>query len=164
VSFWQHLGAHQLFLFCFLLCSDQRKNYFISMSKSENKSENKTPTDILAIVGSRKGVSKEFFITNMEDYIRHTGGKLPDMVISGGALGVDTYAKQWAASKNIPCKEIKPDYENYPGKIAPLIRNKDIVAQSTRLVAFSANASSGTRQVYELALKSKIPCHIRCVK
>ena len=43
-------------------------------------------------------------------------------IISGGARGVDTSAREYANAHGIPITEILPDYKKYPGRVAPLKR------------------------------------------
>jgi len=88
----------------------------------------------LAVIGSRS-LSE----INFEKYIEIT----PSVLISGGALGVDTAAEQWAASKGIATIIFKPEYERYK-RAAPLIRNKKIVESCEMLFAFWDGKSKGT--------------------
>ena len=64
----------------------------------------------LAIVGSR--------ICTPIDIASHLSAK-PDVVVSGGAAGVDTYAKEYARLNEIPIVEYLPDYKRY-GRRAPI--------------------------------------------
>lgn len=51
---------------------------------------------------------------------------------------------------------IKPDYNKYPGKIAPLIRNKQIINLATHLCAFPSKTGSGTQYTISLAQEKNI--------
>jgi hypothetical protein len=47
--------------------------------------------------------------------------------IHGGAVGFDTQVEQAAKRHDLPTVVIRPDYQNHPPKVAPLIRNREIV-------------------------------------
>lgn len=73
------------------------------------------------------------------------------VVISGGANGVDKLAIAIARQRGINTVEHLPDYQNYPGSIAPLVRNKLIVDDCDILVAFPTHWSTGTWHAINLA-------------
>ena len=88
----------------------------------------------LAIIGSRN-------ITNIdiEKY-------LPEGVteiVSGGAKGVDTLAKEYANKHNIKYTEFIPNYSRYK-KAAPLKRNEKIAEYADCCLAFWNGKSNGT--------------------
>lgn len=64
-------------------------------------------------------------------------------IISGGAKGIDSYAKQFAARHKILIVEIIPVYAKY-GRKAPLVRNFTIIQQADIVIAFPSNGSRGT--------------------
>lgn len=64
-------------------------------------------------------------------------------VISGGARGIDTCAREYAHKYNIPLIEHLPQYDTY-GRKAPLVRNKLIVEDADIVVAFWDGQSTGT--------------------
>ena len=65
------------------------------------------------------------------------------MVISGGAKGVDTFAKLFAARHHKPYMEFAPQYNVY-GRYATLKRNTQIVKEATTVIAFPSPESKGT--------------------
>ena len=65
------------------------------------------------------------------------------LIVSGGATGIDTYAKLFAGRHHIPLMEFLPDYSKY-GKSAPLRRNLQIVKEATNVIAFPSAESRGT--------------------
>lgn len=71
---------------------------------------------------------------------------LPDdcVVVSGGAIGVDSVAVAAARSRGLEVVEHLPDYERHGGKMAPLVRNILIVDDSDEIIAFPAPWSTGT--------------------
>lgn len=65
-------------------------------------------------------------------------------IISGGAMGVDSLARQAAERLGLPFTEYLPDYATF-GKLAPIVRNSTIVENSDMLLAFWDYRSRGTR-------------------
>ena len=62
-------------------------------------------------------------------YIRDLGRYLPpdtSEIVSGGAAGVDTSARDYAIAHGLRLTEFRPDYARY-GRSAPLRRNRQIV-------------------------------------
>lgn len=98
---------------------------------------------MLAVVGSRNCHNYEVIEKHIlqwekdQDIIAHT-------IVSGGAKGVDTLAKRFSDehSRHFIC--YKPDYSKWPGKIAPIKRNSQIVATAEYLIAFPTDSSKGT--------------------
>ena len=94
----------------------------------------------VAVVGSR----------NLS--VRDLGEYLPSEtteIISGGARGVDTSAREYANAHGIPITEILPDYKKYPGRIASLKRNIEIIERSDLVLAFWDGESHGTKFVID---------------
>ncbi|MBD5170726.1 MAG: DUF2493 domain-containing protein [Bacteroidales bacterium] len=77
-----------------------------------------------------------------------------DLVVSGGAKGVDYYAKVLAARHHIPYMEFAPKYSVY-GKYATLKRNTQIVTESSTVVAFPTPDSRGTHHSIREAKRLK---------
>ena len=100
----------------------------------------------IAIVGSRK-----LKISNLQDY-------LPEGVteiVSGGAVGIDTCAKEYAIKNNLKLTEFLPNYDRY-GHIAPLYRNIEIIDYADEVIALWDGKSSGTKHVIDKCkLKNK---------
>ena len=97
----------------------------------------------LLIVGSRS-------ITNFDlaDHIpAHT-----ELIISGGAHGIDTIAENYADRHNIPKYIIRPQYDRY-GKGAPLKRNEKMVELCDVVLAIWDGESKGTRHTLNYAKK-----------
>lgn len=76
------------------------------------------------------------------------------VVVSGGARGVDQCAARAARRAGLQVVEIRPDYARHPPRIAPLIRNKQIVAGADRVLAFWDCTSTGTMNAVRHALKA----------
>ena len=84
---------------------------------------------------------------------------IPDTIISGGAIGADTYAKEFAIKHNLKLIEFLPDYEKY-GRKAPLVRNKLIVEECDCLIAFWDGKSRGTKFTLDYAERLGKPTKI----
>lgn len=80
-------------------------------------------------------------------------------IISGGAIGVDTLAKQAATRLGLPFAEYKPDYELF-GKLAPLCRNTTIVERADLVIAFWDGHSRGTLDTIQKAWKLEKPVRV----
>jgi len=92
------------------------------------------PKDILAIVGStvfhNDNLAASMALGLIVDFIKETK---PEMIISGGAIGIDTIAKVSAENLFVPFKEYSPRNARW----APdgyLARNKIIAITCTRLL------------------------------
>ena len=77
----------------------------------------------------------------------------PCIIISGGAKGADKLAQRYADRHNIAIIEYAPEYNKY-GRSAPIVRNKIIVEQSDKIIAFWNGQSKGTANVIELAKRT----------
>ena len=69
-------------------------------------------------------------------------------IISGGAKGVDTCAKEYALSHGIKLTEFLPEYKKF-GHSAPLKRNITIIENSDLVLAFWDGSSHGTKFVID---------------
>ena len=88
----------------------------------------------LAIIGSRN-----LSDLDVEKYIPEG----IDEIVSGGARGIDTLAKELAVRKNIKMTEFLPEYERY-GRAALIMRNKKIAEYADQAVVFWDGRSKGT--------------------
>lgn len=88
----------------------------------------------LAVVGSRS-----LKIENLSDYMPEGVTE----IVSGGALGVDASARQWAEENGVPITEFLPDYDRY-GRNAPILRNREIAEYCDEMLAFWDGKSRGT--------------------
>lgn len=100
----------------------------------------------VAVVGSREcgGLTLEKVIENIPQEATS--------IISGGAVGVDSLAKQAAVKLGLPFEEILPEYELF-GKSAPVLRNKTIVEKADMIIAFWDCSSKGTKNTLLEGLK-----------
>ncbi len=92
---------------------------------------------IVAVVGSRSLV-----VDDMQKY-------LPEGVteiVSGGADGIDTCAREYAVKHNIRLTEFLPEYNLY-GRAAPIKRNIKIIDHADLVIALWDGCSKGTEFV-----------------
>lgn len=83
-------------------------------------------------------------------------------IVSGGAKGVDTSAKEYAEKNNIKLTEFLPEYEKY-GRGAPLRRNLQIIGYADEVLAFWDGTSRGTKYVIDNCKKQnkKVTVYIK---
>lgn len=101
----------------------------------------------IGIIGSRSIHNLE-----LEDF-------LPEQItqiISGGARGIDTIAKQYATTHNIPLLEFLPEYKKFH-RAAPLKRNLQIIEHSDIVIAFWDGCSRGTAFTVTQCQKRNVP-------
>ncbi len=101
----------------------------------------------VAVIGSRG-----LIVNNLEQYLP----KAVTEIISGGAVGVDTSAEEFALSNNLKLTEFLPDYKKY-GKAAPLKRNITIIKNADLVLAFWDEKSRGTNFVIDNCNRHNIP-------
>lgn len=80
-------------------------------------------------------------------------------IISGGAKGVDTCAREYALAHDIKLTEFLPDYRHY-GRGAPLKRNIQIIENADLVLAFWDGVSHGTKHTIEQAESMDVPVAI----
>lgn len=104
----------------------------------------------VAVIGSRN-----LKVENLQDYLPHD----TTHIISGGAKGIDTCAREYAQEHDLHLTEYLPDYASY-GRNAPLKRNI-IIENADCMVAFWDGRSRGTKYVIEQCRKQNIPVEVR---
>jgi len=104
----------------------------------------------VAVVGSRN-----LHVEHLEDYLPEGTTEL----ISGGARGVDTSARNYALQHGLKLTECLPEYSRY-GRSAPLKRNITIIEQADLVLAFWDGTSRGTKFVIDNCKKRNIPVKI----
>ncbi len=104
----------------------------------------------VAIIGSRKITS-----IALDNYLP----KDTTEIVSGGAKGVDTCAKQYAYEHGISYTEFLPQYNRY-GRGAPLKRNQQIVDYADFVLIIWDGQSKGTAFVRNLCEKQSVAYHL----
>ena len=107
----------------------------------------------VAVIGSRS-------IRNAD-----IGKRIPPdttLIISGGAVGVDTLAEKYADEHGIEKLILYPAYELY-GRSAPLIRDRLIVDHADLVIAFWDGESRGTEYTISYAKQRRVPIQVYMV-
>lgn len=107
----------------------------------------------IAVVGSRHFSSK--------DVVARYIAALPTgtVVISGGAVGVDTWAIEAAQASGLATQVFQADWDNLGRRAGP-IRNAEIVAAADEIVAFWDGKSRGTLNTVVQASRSGKPVKV----
>lgn len=100
----------------------------------------------IAVIGSRG-----LHIDNLGDYIP----KEVTEIVSGGAKGIDSCAREYAEAHHIKLTEYLPEYEKY-GRYAPLKRNLAIIENVDVVLAFWDGSSKGTKFVIDNCKKNNV--------
>ena len=103
----------------------------------------------IAVIGSRK-----ISAVDIGKYV--TDG---DEIVSGGAIGIDTCAAEYAEVNGLRMTVFLPQYDRY-GRAAPIVRNKEIVDYADKVIAFWNGTSKGTLSVIQYAEKTGKQCEI----
>lgn len=93
----------------------------------------------VAVIGSRN-----LIVQDLKRYLPEEATE----IVSGGARGVDTSAKEYADTQGIKLTEFLPEYSRY-GRGAPLKRNVSIVEYADLVLAFWDGKSNGTKFVID---------------
>jgi len=104
----------------------------------------------LAVIGSRTFTDKDRLyriLDKNKDKIK--------MVISGGAIGADSFSNDWCRDRGMPITIFYPDWSK--GKGAGFQRNKLIIENSDKVLAFHDGISKGTLNSIEIAKELNIP-------
>ena len=105
------------------------------------------------IAGSRSITDQSL----VEKAVQESGFRI-DVVISGGARGVDSMGEEWASANGKPVKRFLPDWERN-GKSAGFIRNDLMVKAADALVAITTG-SRGTAHTISAAKRKGIPTYV----
>ena len=97
----------------------------------------------VAVIGSRN-----LSVRNLQNYLP---GEVTE-IVSGGARGIDTCARNYAFENNLKLKEFLPEYDLY-GRSAPLKRNIQIIDYADLVLAFWDGDSHGTKYVIDQCKK-----------
>lgn len=89
----------------------------------------------VAVVGSRKFANYNQLKTKLDEIL-----ELDDEIVSGGAVGVDSFAQRYCKEHGITIHIYYPDWER-KGRGAGFIRNRHIVEHSDLVLAFYAKGS-----------------------
>lgn len=104
----------------------------------------------VAVIGSR-GLK----VKDLEKYLPENTTE----IVSGGAKGVDSSAREYALSHDIKLTEFLPEYDKF-GRNAPLKRNIAIIEYADVVLAFWDGKSHGTKFVIDNCKKLGVPVKI----
>jgi len=105
---------------------------------------------VVAVVGSR-----DLTVEDLGKYLPPETNE----IVSGGAKGVDTSAREYAIAHGVKLTEFLPDYEKH-GQAAPLKRNLAIIAHAQTVLAFWDGESRGTKYVINNCRKLGVPVKV----
>lgn len=111
----------------------------------------------VGVVGSRSIDNKEFVFKTLDYYLQNI--KEDITIVSGGAIGCDKLASEYAKERGYGLIEYLPDYKQFMGAIAPLLRNTQIIEKSDILIAITTG-SNGTADSIRKAEIKGIPVRI----
>ena len=116
----------------------------------------------LAIVGSSRFYDFEVFENIIEDWVEVNG--YPDLIIVGGASGVDYMAERWSDNNSIPIAIFTEEWEDTNRTLkdrgrpeAPNTLTKKIISSATDILAIPSKTSKWTMIVIDMARDGKIP-------
>lgn len=108
---------------------------------------------ILAIVGCRDHDDKEGVFNIIDKYIAYHKLTI-EKIISGDSCGVDHIAEDYAMERGYAFQAFPADWDTH-GNAAGPIRNTTVVEELTHLLAFWDQASRGTGDTIDKALKAR---------
>ena len=97
----------------------------------------------VAVIGSRN-----LAIKNLGEFIPEGTTE----IVSGGARGIDSCAREYAHANGIKLTEFLPEYDLY-GRAAPIKRNYLIIDYADIVLAFWDGQSRGTKMVIDTCKK-----------
>lgn len=83
-----------------------------------------------------------------------------DLIISGGADGVDRLAEKYADVKRISKLVLRPQYGRYGKRYAPLKRNEEMVELADEVLVIWDGESKGSKYTVEYAKKRQKPLRV----
>ena len=98
----------------------------------------------LLVCGSRTGFTKE----DVFKELNRLKSKI-EIVIHGGASGVDSFAEDWCIKNNVPSDVVRP--KDASKKIDYLFRNCIMIGKADTIVCFWNGSSKGTKFTYDYA-------------
>jgi hypothetical protein len=120
----------------------------------------------LAIVGSSNFYDFEVFEEIVEDWISRYG--YPDLVIVGGASGVDYMAERWTDANIIPIAVFSEEWNDPTRGLvdrgraeAPNTLTEKILDAATHVLAMPSPTSKWTKVVIDQAEDRRIPTEVR---
>lgn len=113
---------------------------------------------ILLVAGSRSITSYDVVAAECDKAV-NSFGEYPDVVISGGARGVDRHAERWARERNFPFVPFIPLWDEV-GKRAGFLRNKQMAIAATHALIIWDGESRGAAHMRDIALELGVKTHV----
>lgn len=101
----------------------------------------------LAIIGGRDFDDVDLLNDEISKHIKNI-----TLIVSGGARGADSLGEQFAIDNDIDTLIFKPEWDKY-GRGAAFIRNKTIIENCDKVIAFWDGKSKGTKNSIDIAIK-----------
>ena len=120
----------------------------------------------LAVVGSSRFYDFEIFEEEIEKWVDENG--YPDLIIVGGASGVDYMAERWADNNSVAIAVFSEEWEDPRIGLldkgrgeAPKTLTEKIIQSCSHILALPSATSKWTRVVIERANDEGIPIEVR---
>lgn len=113
---------------------------------------------VLAVVGSRNCNDKKRVFDEIEKWIAENGRPV-HTIVSGGAAGVDSLAAAYAKEHNLELVVYAANWREH-GKSAGPLRNAQIVARCSHVLALPSSESKGTLDTIQKAQRAGKLCKI----
>ena len=100
------------------------------------------PSHTIGVVGVRdhKGLLYEntsYIVRTLENHLRLVGCDLRLLkLVTGGGKGVEQMVVQWCEAKDVKCRKIPPNIQQFGAKKAFTVRNNHIVSECDELIVF----------------------------
>ena len=116
----------------------------------------------LAVVGSSRFYDFEVFENAIEDWVEENG--YPDLIVVGGASGVDYMAERWADNNSVPIAIFSEEWDDPKrglqdkgrAEAANSLTGK-ILDSATHVLALPSSTSKWTRIVIDMATAQDMP-------
>jgi hypothetical protein len=110
------------------------------------------------IAGSRSITDYE----TVAQAIKESGFSVSE-VVSGLAVGPDTFGKWWAEEQGVPIIEFPAEWKIY-GKRAGYLRNEEMAQYADALVAVWDGKSPGTKHMIDIARRAGLEVFVKTVE
>ena len=117
----------------------------------------------IVIGGCRNFNDRSVVFQCLDEYLKLYKNTSEIIFLSGHCSGVDLLAEEYAKQYHYKLKIFPAEWGKY-GRAAGSIRNKTMVEKSDVVIAFWDGKSRGTKNLIELAKKSKCPLYIHWIK
>jgi hypothetical protein len=116
----------------------------------------------LAVVGSSRFYDFEVFENAIEDWVEENG--YPDLIVVGGASGVDYMAERWADNNSVPIAIFSEEWDDPKRGLQDKGRAEaansltvKILDSATHVLALPSSTSKWTRIIIDMATAQDIP-------